>query len=115
MLGTVYFLFQSVLVEVPLKVQNRQHKETKLLTYQKVELVPEDSTDNPNVEQIQEGLAEVPLQTGATQEPLLEELKEPTVEVPDSAEPTKEDPDTVESSTEQCDLYAQRCKEYQRE
>ena len=46
---------------------------------------------------------------------LLEELQESTIEISDSAEPTKEVSDTTETSTEQPDLYAQRCKEYQRE
>lgn len=115
LLLTVYYLFQSVLAEVPLGFQKKQRTETMLLTYQEAVVMPEDSTDNPNVEQVQECLAEEPPKTEETQEPLLEELKEPTVEVPDSAEPTKEDPDMVESSTDQPDLYTQRCKEFQRE
>ena len=113
LLGTVYYLFQSVLAEVPLKLQKR--KETMLLTDQESEVIPEDSTDNVSLEQGQECLAEVLPQTESEQESLSEELIEPTVEVSDLAEPTKEVPDTVESSTEQPDLYAQRCKEYQRE
>ena len=115
LLGTVYYLFQSVLAEVPLKLQKRKRKETMLLTDQESEMIPEDSTDNVSLEQGQECLAEVLPQTESAQEPLSEELIEPTVEVSDLAEPTKEVPDTVESSTEQPDLYAQRCKEYQRE
>ena len=115
LLGTVYFLFQSVLAEVSFKVQYRQHKETTLLTDQEAEMIPKESTGNVNLEQVQECLAEIPHQTESAQEPLSEELQEPTVEVSDLAEPTKEVPDTVESSTEQSDLYAQRCKEYQRE
>jgi hypothetical protein len=86
-----------------------------LLTDQETEAVTEDSTDNMSVEQVHECLAEVLPQTESAHEPLSEELKEPTVEVSDLTEPTKEVPDTVESSTEQLDLYAQRCKEYQRE
>ena len=113
LLGTVYYLFQSVLAEVPLKLQKR--KETMLLTDQESEVIPEDSTDNVSLEQGQECLAEVLPQTVSEQESMSEELIEPTVEVSDLAEPTKEVPDTVESSTEQPDLYAQRCKEYQRE
>ena len=42
LLGTVYYLFQSVLVDVPLKLQKRQRKETMLLTDQELEVVPED-------------------------------------------------------------------------
>lgn len=105
LLGTIYYLFQSVLADVPLKMQNRQRQVPMLLTDQETEAVTEDSTNNMSVEQVLECLAEVLPQTESAHEPLSEELKEPTVEVPD----------TVESSTEQLDLYAQRCKEYQRE
>ena len=42
LLGTVYYLFQSVLVEVPLKLQKRQRKETMLLTDPKPEVIPDD-------------------------------------------------------------------------
>ena len=123
LLGTVYYLFQSVLADVPLKLQKRQRKETMLLTDQEAEAVTEDSIGDTGIKQAQEYLEdgllsaseEVLSQTESAQEPLSEELIEPTVEVSDLAEPTKEVPDTVESSTEQPDLYAQRCKEYQRE
>ena len=115
LLGTVYYLFQSVLIEVPLRLQNRQHKETKLLTYQEAEVVTEDSTDNMSIEQVKECLAEMPPQSEAAQGLLLEELQESTIEISDSAEPTNEVSDTTETSSEQPDLYAQRCKEYQRE
>ena len=115
LLGTVYYLFQSVLIEVPLRLQNRQHKETKLLTYQEAEVITEESTDSGILEQVQECLTEVPPQTESVQDTLSEELIKPNVEVPDLAEPNNEVPDTVESNTEQPDLYAQRCKEYQRE
>ena len=123
LLGTVYYLFQSVLADVPLKGQNRQHKETKLLTCQEAEGVPEDSTDSDILEQVQEcsedellsASKESTLQAKSEKDSSLEELKDSTVEVSDSAELTNELPDTIEKSTEQPDLYAQRCKEYQRE
>ena len=99
LLGTVYYLFQSVLVEVPLKVRNRQREETMLLTDQKSGEIPEDSTGNVNLEQVQECLAEVSHQTE------VEELQEPSIEASD----------TAETSMEQPDMYAQRCKEFQRE
>ena len=99
LLGTVYYLFQSVLVDVPLKLQKRQRKETMLLTDQELEVVPEDSTDNESLEQVQECLTDVPHQTEVLQEPLLEELQAPT----------------IEASSEQPDLYAIRCNEFQRE
>ena len=105
LLGTVYYLFQSVLVDVPLKLQKRQRKETMLLTDQELEVVPEDSTDNESLEQVQECLTEIPHQTEVEQEPLLEELKEEIVEASDM----------IETSSEQSDLYALRCKEFQRE
>jgi len=115
LLGTIYYLFQSVLADVPLKMQNRQRQVPMLLTDQETEAVTEDSTDNMSFEQVHECLAEVLPQTESAQEPLSEELQEPTIEISDSAEPTKEVSDTTETSTEQPDLYAQRCKEYQRE
>ena len=115
LLGTVYYLFQSVLAEMPLRLQNGQHEGTILLTDQKAEAVTEDSTDNMSIEQVHECLAEVLPQTESAQEPLSEELQEPTIEISDSAEPTKEVSGTIETSSEQPDLYAQRCKEYQRE
>ena len=105
LLGTVYYLFQSVLAEVPLKLQKRPRKETMLLTDQEAEVIPEDSTSNVSLEQVQECLAEEPYQTETPQEPLLEELQEPTIGVSD----------TTEASMEQQDLYALRCKEFQRE
>ena len=46
----------------------------------------------------------MPPRTESAQEPSLEELQKPTVEVSDSAEPTKEDSDTVESSTGQPEI-----------
>ena len=104
LLGTVYYLFLSVLVEVPLKLQKSQRKEVMLLTDQESEALSEDSTGNMSIEQVQECLAEVPHQTETPQEPLLEELQEPTIEVSDM----------TETSTEQPDLYALRCKEFQR-
>ena len=115
LLGTVYYLFQSVLAEVPLRLQNGQHEGTLLLTDQEAEAVTEDSTDNDIIEQVQECRAEVLPQTESAQEHLSEELQESTIEISDSAEPTKEIADTIETSSEQPDLYAQRCKEYQRE
>ena len=54
LLGTVYYLFQSLLAEVPLEVQNRQHEETMLLTNQEAETITVDTTDNMSVEQAQE-------------------------------------------------------------
>lgn len=115
LLGTVYYLFQSVLTEVPLRLQNRQRQVPMLLTDQETEAVTEDSTDNMSFEQVHECLAEVLPQTESAQEHLSEELQEPTIEISDSAEPTKEVSDTIETSSEQTDLYTQRCKEYQRE
>ena len=115
LLGTVYYLFQSVLAEVSLRLQNGQHEGTILLTDQEAEAVTEDSTDNDIIEQVQECRAEVLPQTESAQEHLSEELQESTIEISDSAEPTKEIADTIEASSEQLDLYAQRCKEYQRE
>lgn len=105
LLGTVYYLFLSVLADVPLKLQKRPRKETMLLTDHEAEVVPADSTSNVCLEQAQECLAEVPHQTEALQEPLLEELQEPTIKASD----------TTETSIEQPDLYAIRCKEFQRE
>ena len=105
LLGTIYYLFQSVLVEVPLKAQNRQREETMLLTDQEAEVVLEEAKGNVNFEQVQECLAEVPHQTEDPKESLLEEVKEPTVKASD----------TIETSMEQPDLYALRCKEFQRE
>ena len=99
LLGTVYYLFQSVLAEVPLKLQKRPRKETMLLTDQEAEDVPEDSTSNVSIEQVQECIAEMPPQTE------VEELQEPIIEPSD----------TAETSIEQPDLYAMRCKEFQRE
>ena len=115
LLGTVYYLFQSVLAEVSLRLQNGQHEGTILLTDQEAEAVTEDSTENDIIEQVQECRAEVLPQTESAQEHLSEELQESTIEISDSAEPTKEIADTIETSSEQPDLYAQRCKEYQRE
>ena len=115
LLGTVYYLFQSVLAEVSLRLQNGQHEGTILLTDQEAEAVTEDSTDNDIIEQVQECRAEVLPQTESAQEHLSEELQESTIEISDSAEPTKEIADTIETSSEQPDLYAQRCKEYQHE
>ena len=115
LLGTVYYLFQSVLAEVSLRLQNGQHEGTILLTDQEAEAVTEDSTDNDIIEQVQECRAEVLPQTESAQEHLSEELQESTIEISDSAEPTKEIADTIETSSEQPDLYAQRCKVYQRE
>ena len=115
LLGTVYYLFQSVLAEVPLSLQDRQCSAAILPTNQEAEAVTEDSTDSDILEQVQECLAEMPPQSKTAQGLLLEELQEPTIEISDSTEPTKEVTDTTETSTEQPDLYAQRCKEYQRE
>lgn len=115
LLWTVYYLFQSVLAEVPLRLQNGQREGTTLLTNQETEAVTEDSMDNMSIEQVHEYLAEVLPQTESAQEPLPEELQEHIIEISDSVEPTKEATDTIETSSEQPDLYAQRCKEYQRE
>ena len=99
LLGAIYYLFQSVLVEVPLKLQKRQRKEAMLLTDQEAEVIPEDLTSNVSIEQVQECLAEVSHRTE------VEELQEPIIEASDM----------TESSMEQPDLYALRCKEFQRE
>ena len=115
LLGTVYYLFQSVLAEVSLRLQDRQCSAAILPTDQEAEAVTEDSTGNMSFEQVHECLAEVLPQTESAQEHLSEELQEPTIEISDSAEPTKEVSDTIETSSEQPDLYTQRCKEYQRE
>ena len=99
LLGTIYYLFQSVLVEVPLKAQNRQREETMLLTDQKSGEIPEDSTGDVSIEQVQGCMAEVPHQTE------VEKPQEPIIEVSE----------TTEMSMEQSDLYDLRCKEFQRE
>ena len=99
LLGTVYYLFQSVLVEVPLKLQKSQRKETMLLTEQKSGEIPEDSTGDVSIEQVQGCLADVPHQTE------VEKPQEPIIEVSE----------TTETSMEQSDLYVLRCKEFQRE
>ena len=57
LLGTVYYLFQSVLTEVPLRLQNEQCEGTIPLTDQEAEVVTEDSTDNMSIEQVHECLA----------------------------------------------------------
>ena len=115
LLGIVYYLFQSVLADVPLRLQNEQREGTIPLTDQETEVVTEDPTENISIEKVKECLAEMPPQSEAAQESLLEELQESTIEISDSAELTKEVSDTTETSTEQPDLYTQRCKEYQRE
>ena len=94
LLGTVYYLFQSVLAEVSLRLQDRQCSAAILPTNQEAEVVTEDSTDNMSIEQVHECLAEV---------------------LPQTESATREATDTIETSSEQPDLYAQRCKEYQRE
>lgn len=104
LLGTIYYLFQSVLVEMPLKLHKRQRKESMLLTDQESEVITEDSTSNVSLERVQECLAEVPHQSDVPQEPLLAEQQEPIIEVSD----------TTETSMEQPDMYALRCKEFQR-
>ena len=104
LLGTIYYLFQSVLIEVPLKLQKRQRKETMLLSGQEAEVITEDSSGNVSIEQVQECLAEEQYQTEVLQESLSEEPQEPTIEAPDMTE-----------EIEQPDLYALRCKEFQRE
>ena len=115
LLGIVYYLFQSVLADVPLRLQNEQREGTIPLTDQETEVVTEDPTENMSIEKVKECLAEMPPQSEAAQESLFEELQESTIEISDSAELTKEVSDTTETSTEQPDLYTQRCKEYQRE
>ncbi len=67
------------------------------------------------MEQVQEYVVEMPPQNESAQGSLLEELQEPTIEISNSAEPAKVVTDTMETSSEQPDLYVQRCKEYQRE
>ena len=99
LLGTVYYLFQSVLVEVPLKLQKSQRKEVMLLTDQEAEVIPEDLTSNVNLEQVQECIAERPPQT----------------EVEEQQEPTIQTSDMTETNMDQPDMYALRCKEFQRE
>ena len=99
LLGTVYYLFLSVLADVPLKLQNGQRKETMLLTDQKSGEIPEDSTGDVSIEHVQGCMAEVPHQTE------VEKPQEPIIEVSE----------TTETSMEQSDLYDLRCKEFQRE
>ena len=99
LLGTIYYIFQSVLVEVPLKLQKRQRKEAMLLTDQEAEVIPEDLTSNVNLEQVQECIAERPPQT----------------EVEEQQEPTIQTSDMTETNMDQSDLYDLRCKEFQRE
>ena len=60
LLGTVYYLFQSVLADVPLKLQKRPRKETMLLNDQEAEVIPEDTAGNESHEQVQNCWAEVP-------------------------------------------------------
>ena len=99
LLGTIYYLFQSVLADVPLKLQKRQRKEATLLTDQEAEVILEDLTSNVNLEQVQECIAERPPQT----------------EVEEQQEPTIQTSDMTETNMDQPDMYALRCKEFQRE
>ena len=99
LLGTIYYLFQSVLADVPLKLQNGQRKETKLLNDQETEVAPKDSMGNVSIEQAQDCMAEVPHQT---------EVVKPQESIIEVSE-------TTETCMEQSDLYDLRCKEFQRE
>ena len=99
LLGTIYYLFQSVLADVPLKLQNGQRKETKLLNDQETEVAPKDSMGNVSIEQAQDCMAEVPHQT---------EVVKPQESIIEVSE-------TTETCMEQSDLYYLRCKEFQRE
>ena len=105
LLGTVYYLFQSMLADMPLKLQNGQRKENMIMNEKKSGEIPEDSTGDVSIEHVQGCMAEVPHQSEVPQEPLLEELQEPTIEASE----------TTEMSMEQSDLYDLRCKEFQRE
>ena len=72
--GMVYYLFMSVLADVPLKWRNRQHDEVLFLPYQEAEVISDTTTDNADIEQPiehqskEQTKAEVPCEISETAE-----------------------------------------------
>ena len=109
--GMGYYLFMSVLADVPLKWRNRQHDEVLFLPYQEAEIISDTTTDNADVEQ--------PMEYQSEESVKAECLNEIT-EIADTAVPIEEDiSETGESSINNqhsapsyTDLYRQGCDDY---
>ena len=124
LLGTVYYLFQSVLAEVPLKVRNGQRTQTTLAVENEIEVPVAIPASNANIEQVEvpkECRAEISCSTEVPDYGIIEE--DVQSDAPSSTSVTGEDglsfiahteeQPPVIASVEQPDLYTQRCKEYQ--
>ena len=128
--GTVYFLFQSVLADVSIKLQNGQLTQTTLITDGKEVSVPEKATSNVDVEPV-EASHECPKGVLlVVEESAREAMEEDTSSDAESdvssniavitedilpvTEHTEERKPVI-APVEQSYLYAQRCKEFQRE
>ena len=106
--GMVYYLFMSVLADVPLKWRNRQQDEVLFLPYQEAEIISDTTTDNADVEhtkecQLEEQTeAEVPCEIAETvvpNEDCASEAAAASVVIPCSA-------------PSYTDLYRQGCDDY---
>ena len=124
LLGTVYYLFQSVLAEVPLRLQNGQHTETTHINDGMEGSVPEKETSNADDEPVEASHECSKEVFSAVEESARETMEEDaesdassniavtTEDVLPVTEHTEER-QLVIAPVEQSDLYAQRCKEYQ--
>ncbi|MDE5739026.1 MAG: hypothetical protein K2H92_01760 [Bacteroidaceae bacterium] len=107
----VYYLFLSVLADMPLKWRNKQQDEVLFLPYQEAEIISDATTDNADVEQPTEYQSE---------ESVKAECLNEITEIADTAATNEEDmPEAGESpinnqhsAPSYTDLYKQGCDDY---
>ena len=114
--GMVYYLFMSVLADVPLKWRNRQHDEVLFLPYQEAEVISDTTTDNVNVEHTKECQSEI--QTEAEVPCEISEIVDADISDNAALSDTDLSLAILSSVPDQCsapsytDLYRQGCDDY---
>ena len=109
--GMVYYLFMSVLADVPLKWRNRQHDEVLFLPYQEAEIISDTTTDNADVEQPIEYQSEESVKAEYLNE--ISEIEDTAVPNGEDISETGESPiNNQHSAPSYTDLYRRGCDDY---
>ncbi|MDE6013003.1 MAG: hypothetical protein K2G91_09775 [Prevotella sp.] len=109
--GMVYYLFLSVLADVPLKRRNRQQDEVLFVPYQEAEIISDATTDNADVEQPMEYQSEESVKAECLNE-ITEIADTAAANGEDMSEAGESPIDNQHSAPSYTDLYKQGCADY---
>ena len=109
--GMVYYLFMSVLADVPLRWRNRQQDEVLFLPYQEAEVISDTTTDNADIEQPIEHQSEESVKAESLNE--ISEIEDTAVPNGEDISEAGENPiNNQHSAPSYTDLYRRGCDDY---